>query len=115
MLARNTFTGALLAILLLSGGSFIAADDYAELDRLKNHDIEIVVNFKDTDLSGVLKVVAMSGSFKLALGESFQETRVSIAEQKATIKSILVQLAQEHALQYSVPNAEELIVERKTK
>jgi len=111
MLARDTFTGALLAILLLSGGTFIAADDYSELDGLKNHDNEIVVNFKDTDLSRVLGVVAMSGNFKLTLGESFQDTRVSIPEQKTTIKSFLVQLAQEQALQYSVPNAEELIVE----
>ena len=113
MPARDTI--ALLAILLLSGASFIAAGDHAELDQLKNHDIEIVVNFKDADLSQVLRVVAMGGSFKLTLGESFQDTRVSIPEQKTRIKSILVQLAREWGLQYSVPNAEELIVASKTK
>ena len=113
MPARHTIV--LLAILLLSGASFIAAEDYTELDRLKNHDREIIVNYKDTDLSQILKVVAMGGSFKLTLGESFQNTRVSIPEQKTTIKNILVLLAQEWGLQYSVPNAEELIVEGKTK
>ena len=113
MPARNTI--ALLAILLLSGASFIAAGDYTELDRLKNHDMEIVVNYKDTDLSQVLRVVARGGSFKLTLGESFQDTRVSIPKQTTTIKGILVQLAQEWGLEYTVPNAEELIVGSKTK
>ena len=112
---HNVTRAALLAVLLLSGACFIAADDYPELDRLRSHDTKVVVNFIDTDLSQVLRVVATAGSFKLTLGESFENGKVSIPEQEATIKTILVQLAQERGLQYSVPNADELMVESMTK
>ncbi len=111
MSTRMLFFGIAIAILVSIGASGSASDEYSALDRLKSRDIKVILEFKDIPLSQILKVIAQAGSFELTLGESFSDSKTSIPNQETTIRSVLVQLARENALLYTVPGPEELVVE----
>src|SRR5262249_16934025 len=87
-----------------------SADHAASLERLKNRDNSVSVNFKDADVSSILQVVAKAGEFSLTLDKSFQDSRITISERKTTIKELLIHLAEQRGLSYSVPRPEELVV-----
>lgn len=111
MSIRRASTVLAVAIVLLLGPIAIASEQYSQLDKLKNHDLKVILAFKDTNLSQVLHAIASSGAFKLTLGKSFHDTMVTVPKAQTSLKEALVRLGNENHLSYSVPTEEELVVE----
>jgi hypothetical protein len=111
MSIRRAATVLAVAMVLLLGPIAMASEEYSQLDTLKNHDLKVILLFKDTNLSQVLHAIAASGAFKLTLGKSFSDTKVTIPRTETSLRDALSRLGNENHLAYSVPTAEELVVE----
>ncbi len=113
MLSRHVISGTILSLVLAGSAGSLAREGSA-LDRLKNADQPITLNFKDADVSGILDLAAKAGAFKLTLSASFRDSRVTLPEEKTTLKGFLARLADAGGLTYSVPDPEELVVGMKS-
>jgi hypothetical protein len=100
------------ALILAGAGAHALAEGASPLDHLMNNGRSIVMDFKETPVSEVLKAIAGTGSFKLTLGKGFQDSKVTIPKGERTIKAMLESLAKEKGFVYTVPNPKELVVER---
>lgn len=90
-----------------------SGDESAGLDLLKNLDNKIVVNFQGMSVLEALKIISRVGAFRLAVSESVQDSKITLNEQESTIKGLLVRLAEEKGLVYSVPKPDLLVVKAK--
>lgn len=110
-MTRNRVALAVAAAVLLSSAAILGAEgDNSGLDRLKNAEMTIIVNWKDSPVSTILKAAAGAGSFTLTFDDTFTECRLSLPKQEITIKNLLIELAGQCRLEYSVPDRAELVV-----
>lgn len=90
------------------------ADEYLALDSLAAAEKPVVFNFVEMPLVDVFEAVAEATGVEIEV-ESGGDRKITVRTGKTSFKDALVQMAEEHGLEYEVTGEDRLIVRSKTR